>query len=122
MQRRFFKNQTNDVRYIKKKDSKNRYWKTIYCNSEKLFIGISYTKFQVESKVNSLDWEDAVCAWRAPEYKIDFTNHVLGQEVYCPKCGSKVDFRVWLSAVKPNFVYEKKPDDQKDNADKLSGS
>jgi len=93
----------------KKRNSKNKRWPAIFCIEEKKFIGVSYNmltcKFGIIQKQVIKDhWYPEVCKFRSKEYEIDFKKFNKGDEVTCPKCGGKVDFRVWLSATTPEFV------------------
>lgn len=113
MKRNYFRKQ--EPIYHKPKADKNRYWKTIFCLGEQVFIGISYSLVKKGDKVNADDWQDNNSKWKTPHHKIDMSKLIEGETVYCPKCGSKVDFRMWLSATKPDFVVKAKyGDDQKD--------
>jgi hypothetical protein len=104
-------------KYKDKFAKRNRYWYAIYCMGENLFIGVSYADVKTEGgrvKVNAQQWLDEVCAWRDPKYRINMLKFAVGDTVHCPHCGSKVDFRLWASATKPQFM-EVKPDVPKEN-------
>ena len=88
---------------------KNYWWPTIYCLQEKLFVGISFETMKFKGfrplcKVNKLHWMENNSRFRTPEHKIDMAQYKEGQMVHCAKCGGLVDFRLWKSATKPQFI------------------
>lgn len=87
--------------------SKNRYWYSVYCLTEKLFVGVSYvnvTREKGKFKVNYNQWTEGNCSWRSEKHKMDLSTKTEGQLILCPKCGGQVDFRMWLSSKKPEFI------------------
>jgi hypothetical protein len=95
-------------KFLKKFNAKNRRWPAIFCINENLFIGVSYNTLKsqfgiLQKQVTKDQWYPQICKFRSEEYKIDFTKFKKGDLVLCPKCGGKVDFRVWLSAITPEF-------------------
>ena len=91
----------------------NKYWPTIYCLNEKIFIGVSYETVKsrygrIKKKVLDKDWINGICKFRSPEYVINMGQYKDGDIVYCPKCGGHVDFRIWVSATMPEFTNVKK--------------
>lgn len=85
---------------------RNWMWPSIYCDKEDVFIGFSFNKIPVEKvryKVDKKDWIEGRCSFRNEKYKIDFTNAKDDDIIKCPCCGEKVDFRLWISANKPEF-------------------
>jgi hypothetical protein len=89
---------------LKKLNNKNRMWPAIFCINENMFIGISYNVLRSKQRQIVKDqWYPEVSKFRSEEYKIDFSKLNKGDLVLCPKCSGKVDFRVWLSAVVPEF-------------------
>lgn len=96
----------------------NRYWYSVYCLTEKLFIGVSYVTVLKEKgkfKVAYNQWTEGNCNWRTEKHKIDMSNKTEGQLILCPKCGGQVDFRMWLSSKRPEFI-----DVKEINIDQLS--
>jgi hypothetical protein len=96
-------------KFLKKINEKNRRWPAIFCLNENIFIGVSYNtlkaKFGIlQKQVTKDQWYPEISKFRSKEYEIDFKKFNKGDLVLCPKCGGKVDFRVWLSAKTPEFV------------------
>ena len=97
---------------------KNQYWPAIFCLGEKLFIGVSNISMKVERgkpklKVDHKHWDGLVGMFRSEKYRIDMTNFEKGDPVHCPVCGSRVDFRIWISAKKPEFINVEETDIEK---------
>lgn len=92
---------------------KTNYYPMIYCEHEKLPIGISNIKCERNVKVNWRQWTDDRAEW-LEGYKIDLVKSGIGDEVKCPVCGNKVDFRFWPSDTTPHIVQKVKviPDDK----------
>ncbi len=86
---------------------KSNYYPMIYCEHEKLPIGISRIKCSKDVKVNWQQWVDGLAEW-LEGYKIDLTGYNVGDEVKCPVCGNKVDFRFWISDTIPHIVQKVK--------------
>lgn len=92
--------------FVKRNTTRNRYWPSIFCIGENMFIGVSYypVRISIERCEVVIDhWKKGGCAFRTPEHEIDMTKYKKGDIVWCPKCGAKVDFRMWLSSVPPQF-------------------
>ena len=90
---------------------KNKYWPTIFCLHEEIFIGVSLVTMKFSHidgkpvyKVNRDHWQPNNSKFRDPKYAIDMSKFVVGQEVKCPNCFHLVDFRLWKSSVEPNFI------------------
>lgn len=96
-------------RVIEKKTSlPNKWWPTIYCLNEKIFIGVSHVPMKVVggkglSKVNKDHWSKINSKFREG-YSIDMTKYQDGEIVHCPHCGYRVDFRLWKSSTVPEFL------------------
>jgi hypothetical protein len=93
---------------VKKESLPNRWWPTIFCLHEKIFIGLSLSNIKVAggvplSKVDYSQWKKENSRFREG-YEIDMTKYAEGEIVHCPHCGSKVDFRLWKSATIPEFL------------------
>jgi hypothetical protein len=112
--RRDFKKHLKELKRKRKKEEERRrnaenlFWPAIFCLGENIFIGVSLIystsrKLANGRIVSKTDW-DVNCKFRKPEYKIDMSNAKFGDIIKCPKCGSNVDFRIWISAKEPNFV------------------
>ena len=111
MRRNFVKIQRQNRRDVYKKNksqiSRNRKYPAIYCINEKRFIAYStYPLFSPDNKykITKSHWNNEYANWRSEEYKINMENCKDGQTVLCPKCLGLVDFRIWISATKPEFI------------------
>ena len=86
---------------------KNRYWPSIYCTYEKIFIAVSNVTVGFghdKYKIVPDHWKKENCRFRSEEYRIIFEDIKDGQEVMCPHCKNKqVDFRLWISSKRPEF-------------------
>lgn len=88
---------------------KNKYWPAIFCVHENLFIAFSESTLKPrygmgKYKIIDEHWKTGLVHFRDPKYVIDFKLVKDGQEVFCPNCKNKLDFRLWLSSVKPRFL------------------
>ena len=79
----------------------------IWCENEKIPIGLSHVRCDKHVKVNWQQWTDELSEWM-DGYKLDLTQYSVGDEVLCPVCGKKVDFRFWMSDVMPHLVQKVK--------------
>lgn len=98
---------------MKSNRASNRYWPAIFCTGENIFIGISHEPMSFKYgapkyRVVDKHWQPHNCMFRSQEHIIDLSQYKVGDEVKCPKCGSKIDFRLWKSATKPYLVEVKK--------------
>lgn len=85
------------------KKFKNRhYYPTIFCLKEEKTIGLSYVRIMGKCKVNMAQWRDDNSKF-LDGYKIDMTQYSDGEQVICPKCGSPVDFRLYMSDTRPEL-------------------
>jgi len=114
---------------IKKKKNFNLY-PTIHCIKEKIIIGLSFKPVKLKSSkygevkskdgVNIKHWLPGICAFRSPDYEINFSKYAKGEKIYCPKCMSPVDFRLFPSSTVPQL--EQYGYDKEDSVKKLSDS
>jgi hypothetical protein len=91
------------------KKLKNRYYPAMFCLGEGIYIGVSYRTMRFANgkpvdKVNSEYWLPENCKFRSKEHVIDLSNCVIGKEIRCNKCGSRIDFRLWLSSTRPELI------------------
>jgi len=88
------------------------YFPLIMCIKEKIAIGVSKTpvklKYSTGNMVKSKDkvilqhWKSDVAEFREG-YFIDFTSKKNNTKIFCPKCGSYVDFRLFPSSTIPEL-------------------
>ena len=85
--------------------SKNKYYPSLFCTGEKIFIGVSDVKVglgHTEYKIIPAHWQSGVARFRVG-YEMDFSQIKEGDKVQCPKCKADLDFRMWLSSKRPEF-------------------
>jgi hypothetical protein len=93
---------------------KNKYYPSLFCLGEKIFIAVSNIKVGLghsKYKIELEHWTHLNARFRSEEYRINFPELKPGLtlvEVKCPKCGSLVDFRMWMSAKRPEFCVPEK--------------
>ena len=97
-----------------KKGNKLRYYPTMYCMGENLYIGVSSVPMKFKGdrwgninpkyKVEDRHWQVWNCSFREKKYIIDMTRLSIGRKVICPHCGSSVDFRLFGSNSTPRLV------------------
>jgi len=102
------------IKKIIKTKKKIRYFPIMFCINEDICIGVSskYAKIKsdrfgvvkLKSKVDFEQWTPYVCKFRSEEYIIDLSLYKIGDEIHCPKCGSKIDFRLFPSSTPPVMV------------------
>lgn len=112
------------ARQNKQKQNVGRYYPTMYCVAEELYIGVSnkpmkfkgdrFGRIKPKYKVNDKHWLPECCSFRSGEYIIDMRNKQDGDMIVCSKCGSAIDFRLFYSNTIPRMV---DVDDQKDNTE-----
>ena len=94
------RNKSAVKKYIEQRQ--RTYWPMIYCLKEQKPIGISFIKQFGKTKVDAIHWKRNDCEF-LDGYEIDMTQYNIGEPVFCPKCGWFVDFRFWMSDIRPNF-------------------
>ncbi len=103
------------VRFGNNKPTKRhvRYYPICFCIDENVVMALSYKPVSFKAnkfgykfgkdKVNKEHWLISNSVFRKG-YFIDFTKCKEGEEIYCPKCKGKVDFRLFPSGTKPKLV------------------
>ena len=98
----------------KQKAKVGRYYPTMFCMAEGLYIGVSKLPMKFRSdrfgnikpkyKVTAMHWTPMNCSFRANEYIIDMREKNEGDLILCNKCGGKIDFRLFYSCTVPRMI------------------
>lgn len=94
--------------------SKLRWYPTMFCTGENLYIGISQMAMKFKGdrwgnikpkyKIIVDHWKPDTCKFRSQEYVIDLSGYTVGLKVKCSKCGSDIDFRLFGSNTIPSMI------------------
>jgi len=101
----------------------------MFCTDEDICIAVStqdvklqsdrFGRIQPQDRVSDKHWRPMNCTFRSKEYVFDMSAYSAGEEVFCKKCGNKIDFRLFPSHSIPILVELSDEKIKKDSVEKL---